>query len=425
LARSRGWEVVGEYVDNDISAYSGRVRPDFRRLLADVRSGTIDAIICWHMDRLLRRPKELEEVLDIVEGNGVLIATVEAGSIDLSTGAGRATARTLVAWANYESEHKAVRQARGILQKAERGEWRGGGRPFGWGPGDLNRLNRDEARLLRRAMDDVLAGASLASILRGWEAKGIVTSTGRAWSYPTLRMALLRPRNAGISVYRGEPVGRGQWEPLVDEAKWRAVVAIIRDPGRRTATTNVRKYLGSGLFLCGECGATVRSATSGRAHPRPIYRCSKMSGHVYRDISAVDRQVEALVIGRLSQSDAVSLLADPEDPEADGAAAEALAIRLRMKDLASEWALGAFTREQVAQANAELTRHLAAVEERMARTTKAPALRGLVGRGDVAKAWASLTLDRRRSAVDAMIVVTIQRLKDRPDAQGIAIAWRR
>ena len=36
LAADRGWTVAAEYVDNDISAYRGKTRPEYARMLADI-----------------------------------------------------------------------------------------------------------------------------------------------------------------------------------------------------------------------------------------------------------------------------------------------------------------------------------------------------------------------------------------------------
>jgi site-specific DNA recombinase len=53
--------VVGEvYVDDDISAWSGKARPEFERRLDDLRSRRIGAVVAWHLDRLTRHPRELE-----------------------------------------------------------------------------------------------------------------------------------------------------------------------------------------------------------------------------------------------------------------------------------------------------------------------------------------------------------------------------
>ncbi len=47
LAARRGWTVVGTFVDNDYSAFSGRTRPDYERLLRATRGGGIDLVLAW------------------------------------------------------------------------------------------------------------------------------------------------------------------------------------------------------------------------------------------------------------------------------------------------------------------------------------------------------------------------------------------
>lgn len=39
LAASLGWVVGEEYVDNDLSAYSGKPRPEYQRMLLDLADG--------------------------------------------------------------------------------------------------------------------------------------------------------------------------------------------------------------------------------------------------------------------------------------------------------------------------------------------------------------------------------------------------
>ena len=131
LAERNAWDVVEVYVDNDISAYSGKKRPDYRRMLADLDEGRATVVIVWHTDRLTRSIVELEEYIDLSERRGIATHTVQAGTIDLATPSGRMTARILGAVARQESEHKGHRVARARQQKALNGEWMGGIRPFG------------------------------------------------------------------------------------------------------------------------------------------------------------------------------------------------------------------------------------------------------------------------------------------------------
>jgi resolvase-like protein len=61
LSARKRWEVVERYVDDDVSAYRATTRPSHRRMLDDIQGGFIDAVVVWHLDRLHRQPRELEE----------------------------------------------------------------------------------------------------------------------------------------------------------------------------------------------------------------------------------------------------------------------------------------------------------------------------------------------------------------------------
>ena len=78
LAAKLGWRLIDTYTDNDISAYSGRRRPEYERLLTDLTSGRIDAVVTWHLDRLNRSPVELERLIPLLERHGVQVQTATA-----------------------------------------------------------------------------------------------------------------------------------------------------------------------------------------------------------------------------------------------------------------------------------------------------------------------------------------------------------
>lgn len=64
-AITRGWPVVEEYVDNDVSATKAKPRPQYERMMTDLASGRAGALIVWDVDRLTRNPRELEDVIDL------------------------------------------------------------------------------------------------------------------------------------------------------------------------------------------------------------------------------------------------------------------------------------------------------------------------------------------------------------------------
>lgn len=454
LAKRNGWDVVEVYVDNDISAFSGKKRPAYRQMLADLDEGRATVVIVWHTDRLTRSIVELEEYIDLSDRRGIATHTVQAGTIDLATPSGRMTARILGAVARQESEHKGHRVARARQQKAMAGEWAGGIRPFGWGlptgetrtkvdrkTGEeievpelnMTKIVPEEAEALRHWTDEILSGGSIRSLVKWCADKGITTTRGNPVSHTDMRDMLLRPRNAGIAVYKGEEVGRGQWEAIVDEAKFRAVAAILKDPSRKTTPGATPKWLGSLLYRCGrgDCPHFVYVTQSG-GRKYPSYRCQSPHGGGRR-AETVDQYVEDTIVERLERDDAHELLEpDPDGVDVAGLQAEADEIQQRMRDLGSLFGtrqieLGAFT-EGMSGAQAQLT----GVQVRLARAAMRDPLAGLVGAPDVRKAWKALGLDRQRTVLRSLVEVTLRtprpgRMPDGGyfDYDAVVFDWKR
>ena len=80
-----GWPVWKVLIDNDISAsrYTRKDRPAYAEALEAIRSGKVVRIVAWHLDRLYRRPKELEELIDLADSGAVTISTLQ-GDYDLA-----------------------------------------------------------------------------------------------------------------------------------------------------------------------------------------------------------------------------------------------------------------------------------------------------------------------------------------------------
>src|SRR5215210_695548 len=193
LAKDKGWPVTELYVDNAISAYNGKRRPQYQRLLADIEKGRIDAVLCVDLDRLTRRPVELEHFMDLADRHGVALANV-SGDTDLASSDGRLKARIMGAVARAESDKKAERGSREAEQAAHRGVARGSRRPSGYEPGRAI-IRESEAALIREAVARVMAGESATTIARSWNARGISTSRDapNGWSGPTIHGILRNP----------------------------------------------------------------------------------------------------------------------------------------------------------------------------------------------------------------------------------------
>jgi site-specific DNA recombinase len=91
LAGKLGGDVVRWYPENDTTALKKRrirlpngrsvwrvFRPEFRQMLADYEDGVIDGVIFYDIDRLARQPRDLEDLIDLVEYYGRPVETVTA-----------------------------------------------------------------------------------------------------------------------------------------------------------------------------------------------------------------------------------------------------------------------------------------------------------------------------------------------------------
>ena len=130
LAEQNNATVSGEYVfiDNDISAstLSKKPRPEWNRPVSLIEAGKVKRVFAYSSSRLTRRPRELEDLIDLYEATGVLFKTAVSGDYDLSTADGRKQARQRAADDAAEAERTSERVTRQKKQRAMQGKPQGG-----------------------------------------------------------------------------------------------------------------------------------------------------------------------------------------------------------------------------------------------------------------------------------------------------------
>lgn len=276
LVESRGWNLVTTYIDNDVSAYrKGVRRPEFERMLTDMATGTIDSVVVYRSDRLARRPIDLERFIEACEGSRTLF--VSCSESDFSGTSGLLMLRILVAFANQESAVKGERVARAYRHRAEQGTYNGGGsRQLGYNIDGTH--HPVEAPFVKKTVERLLNGDSLAAVLEDAKRAGVKpVRGGGAWRSSNLARALRSPRLAGLQVYRGEVIGVGAWEPIVDRADWEKL-QLIFDRRARGGGTAMRKHMLSGVARCGRC-QTKLTGVWASDHGRVLYRCDPSGYH--------------------------------------------------------------------------------------------------------------------------------------------------
>jgi site-specific DNA recombinase len=434
LAERLGWAVAEVFSDNDISAYSGKPRPGYRKLLAALRAGEADAVVCWHTDRLHRSPVELEEYIEVCQPREIPTMTVKAGPLDLATPSGRLMARQLGAFARFESEHHSDRAKRQRRQAATGGRWSGGLRPYGYAADGMT-LDEAEAARVRWMAAEVLSGTSLRAIARHLNAEGSFTSRGRPWTAKAVSLVLQRPRNAGLSQHQGEVIGRAEWPAILSEDTWRGVCAVLGDPARNTTTSRARKWLLSGLARCGVegCGLAVRSDVAAWGDRRaPSYTCP--ASHVRRSATELDDYIEAIVLERLSRPDAAELLVPDRTGDTAALHAQDAGLRARLDELARLYADGVIDARQLEAGSDSIRAQREQVTEALGESSRGSVLAGVADAVDPAEVWSGLDLSRRRAIVDVLVEVVVLTTKRGGlrrkgetsfDPSSVAITWKR
>lgn len=408
--------VIGE--DGKPRKRRRNILPGFERMLSLIDDGSHNALLAENLDRVTRDNLNGERLLETFEDRGAYADSL-TGMLKLTAGGTfqeRKAFRDHLNHASASSAETAWRVKLGRARSANAGRYHGGPRPFGW-ESDGVTLIGEEADVIRQAAHDVLHGASLRGIARDLNARGVSTATGVPWSPEIVRDILLRQRNAGRSVYKGEVRNeRAAWGVIVEPGTHDAVVAKLTDPARATQSGRAPRWLGSGIYRHGsdDCDGTVEITIGGRA---PRYRCRACS-KLSRKQADVDGLVVATVLEYVrrerrlwqAQSDAEAIdlaalaterqkiltrleaLTLPDDEEDDPQAAMLYAQLLRRESKKASKRLSEI---------AALELKARGTNPHLAKLADCPSL------DDAFEVWQSLTLEQQRMIIAETVTVDL------------------
>lgn len=368
MCRMNGYEIYDIYEDNSVSAHGtelkkAKERAGYNRMLDDFKAGKFDVIVAWKLDRLTRSVAGLEDMLRELAGQGLCICTTDLGGSEQDLGRADAVmlAQLMASFAQFESSRKSERMKTAIADRARQGIMRSGKRSFGYD--GHNNVVEDEAVIVRAIYEAYDKGSSMNAITRALRGEDDGTlpdfptsdpvtvidakrqgkePPSLKWSMGATATILRNPKYAGYIYHaplgedgkhqpydsnwrewivrddEGNFVKGKNFEAIVDEELWWRVQdkrdENLKDSkGRVIPRKGGRKSIGSGLYLCSECGRPLKSG--GRANFRGhdygmTYYCK---GHVSRVSHHVDKFVLATVKARLARPDLKDLLFRPED----------------------------------------------------------------------------------------------------------------
>lgn len=202
IAQHPGWELVDIYADEGITGTSLEKRDEFKRMLADCRSGKITRILVKSVSRFARNTLELIETTRGLKDLGVVVVFEEQG-IDTAQMLGEMQL-TLLAMAAQEESTSISKNMRWSIQKRmDAGTYLGNTAPYGYRLEDGQlKIEETEATVVRRIFEMRLSGMGQVAITQELNRKRIQPRDGKPWTVYRVRYILSNERYIGDSLFQ-------------------------------------------------------------------------------------------------------------------------------------------------------------------------------------------------------------------------------
>ncbi|MFD9212132.1 recombinase family protein [Streptomyces sp. NPDC059544] len=368
------------FVDNNRSAWQRkRKRPGWDALLVEASKGRVRHVLTYHPDRLMRQPRDLEELLQIADDHDITLHG-QANRRDLADPDDRFFLRIEVAHACRSSDDTSRRLIDSMIDRVQDGRPHTGRRRYGYDKTGTV-IVPGEAEIVREIFTRYLDGVSPVQLGRELYERGEKTAEGRNWNASRVRDLLDNRHVAGIRVFRGEEVGDGEWPAIIDRGMWlevrerRAYRAAKWTHNKRPT----RFYLLRGVVTCTGCGKVMGGSGGSGAK----YVCQ----HTQRlDIPRCNRAISAPILEEFVSEAAVNLLERLDLSEAptpseltdeDRTAVEA--DRRELDELKDMWQKQELKTREYREMRKLVEARIAEIERKMIVRPTTEVLEGLVG----------------------------------------------
>ncbi|WP_148613785.1 recombinase family protein [Nocardioides rubriscoriae] len=443
LTEARGWEVVGEYVDDGVSAT--RNRPEDRagwRALLD-SPDAFDVALIWKIDRLSRSTLDFLNADRALQARGAALAAVE-DPVDMTSGQGRAFATILAVFAQMEAEAISARVRASRAQLRADGRVTGGRLPYGWmserrGAGLYLAQDPERIGYVKTAAQMILDGKTVKAVCSWLDAEGAplppsANRKGGGWHFSTVAGLLRNPVLAGMrldnpstslgasSKKRGPEVKRDRsGMPVIDTevailsaADHRRLISLLDARERPRSTQTSTSPFFSRLVRCGQCDQLMHRT---RKNEREALVCPACS------MTIATAQLRDHVVGRMLEERGSVDLVEVEEVTKDNGAAVA-DVQAAIDATAS-----AMTREgaDIAALSERMT-ELAAARTAARSITPRTSRRWRITGQTVALAWDQAEDDDERRAVLVGQVESLRIVRGRVgrklDPARVLVEWR-
>lgn len=258
-----GWVPLPDLYDDGGLSGGTMERPALLRLLADIKSGKVQIVVVYKVDRLTRSLADFAKIVDVLHAHSASFVSVTQ-QFNTTTSMGRLTPNMLLSFAQFEREIAGERIRDKIAASKAKGMWMGGNVPLGYDVRERKLIVNDaEAETVRMIFHRYAELGSVRVLGRELDRLGVVSKRregaggvlagGNRFSRGALYTLLQNP------IYRGEighqeKVYPGQHDAIIDAELWQRVqVKLAGNRQARTlGETADEPSLLAGLILDGE-----------------------------------------------------------------------------------------------------------------------------------------------------------------------------
>lgn len=191
------------HIYDEDEGFSGKnmQRPGFQAMMEDIKSGMLDAVIVYKLDRISRSVKDFSDTYEIMHAHNVSFHSVKE-SFDTSTPIGRTVMYILAAFAQLERETTAERVTDNMQALGAAGRWTGGHVPTGMT--SMRKVvdgkehsflvtDPESIKLVRYLGEMFLSGYSISKLEKHCKSHCIKTVNGKFLSASQIHLILSNP----------------------------------------------------------------------------------------------------------------------------------------------------------------------------------------------------------------------------------------
>ena len=326
------WEVVEVYKEEGRSAKNTTERPEFLRMIEDVKCGIINTVMVTALSRISRSTRDLLEMIETFKRFGVDFISLKE-DFDTTTAQGKCFVTIVAALNEFEREQTSERNRASALARAERGLWNGG-QLLGYDlPQEKEKKgtlfkNEKEAALVNLCFDTYLQCGSILTTCKtingkGYRTKEYVTQTGklhagRDFVFTSMRHLLTcyayigkteinkRKKHKDQSKLPEEErykIADAAWEGIVPEEKFHKVQQLLKKNclHKHNGTTRLRHnyLLNGGLLRCQKCGSAMEGRSGNGKMKKKYYYYICVNRECRFSVSA--GEIEGVITDRIRE----------------------------------------------------------------------------------------------------------------------------